>query len=155
MNDSLSNETVQWNGFNNIGICATAIGLVLNATEEISLPKVLLIMPFVMHEASLRFLASANVRERKIAAFVTTNPEFIVNFDKRFDDSLTLSLNAIQLLISLGYIKFDGNIKILKRFDIDDSFGKRAKLIQRAIKNLVVLLSSSSEELYLNLRVKL
>lgn len=108
-----------------------------------------------MHEASLRFLANGTVRERKIAAFTTMNPEFIVNFNKRYQESLVVSLNAIQLLITTGYIQFDENIKLIKPFEIDDSFGKRASRILRAIKNLAALLSSSDEELYLNLRVKL
>jgi hypothetical protein len=145
----------RWNGFNNLGICATAIGVYLNAEKAVSLPKAMLIMPFVMHDATLRFLAKGTVRERKIAAFTTMNPEFIANFDKRFEDSLVVSINAIQLLIAAGYVSFDGDIKLVKPFEIDDSFGKRAATIHRAVKNLTALLSSSAEELYLNLRVKL
>jgi hypothetical protein len=155
MNTNRGRSSVRWDGFNNLGICATAIGLYVNAEKAVSLPKAMLIMPFVMHDASLRFLAKANVRERKIAAFASMNPDFIANFDMRFEESLVVSVNAIQLLISTGHVRFDGNIELIKPFEIDDSFGKRAAVIERAVKNLAALLSSSAEELYLNLRVKL
>lgn len=155
MNINRERSSVGWDGFNNLGICATAIALYVNAERTVSLPKAMLIMPFVMHDASLRFLAKANVRERRIAAFVSMNPDFIANFDMRFEESLVVSVNAIQLLISTGYVRFDGSIQLMKSFELDESFGKRAAIIERAVKNLAALLSSSAEELYLNLRVKL
>jgi hypothetical protein len=148
-------SSVRWDGFNNLGICATAIGLYVNSEKTVSLPKAMLIMPFVMHDASLRFLAKTNVRERKVAAFASMNPDFIANFDMRFEESLVVSINAIQLLISTGHVQFGDNIELVRPFEINDDFGKRAAVIERAVKNLAALLSSSAEELYLNLRVKL
>jgi hypothetical protein len=144
-----------WSGFNNIGLCATAIAATLTIEKSMSLPKVLLIMPLVMHDSTLRFLAKGNVRERQVAAFASMNPEFIANFDKRYQDSLVVSLNAMQLLISLGYVEFDGELNLVKPFLIDRGFGKQALLIERSAKNMSALLSSSAAELYLNLRVTL
>lgn len=144
-----------WDGFNNIGVCITAIGCVLNHVKTLSLPKVLLIMPFVMHESTLRFLAKANVRERRMAAFVSTNPELAANFDERYQQSIVLTLNAIQFLIASGYARYNGDLEAARDFIVDESFGKRAALIERASKNIVALLDGNSSELYLNLRVKL
>lgn len=144
-----------WSGFNNIGLCATAIAAILNVEKSLSLPKALLIMPLVMHDSTLRFLAKGNVRERQVAAFASMNPEFIANFDKRFQDGLVVSLNAIQFLISLGYVKLDDGLSLIKPFLIDQEFGKQALLIERSTKNMSALLSSSDDELYLNLRVTL
>jgi len=144
-----------WSGFNNIGLCATAIAAILNVEKSLSLPKALLIMPLVMHDSTLRFLAKGNVRERQVAAFASMNPEFIANFDKRFQDSLVVSLNAIQFLISLGYVKLEDSLNLVRPFVIDQEFGKQALLIERSTKNMSALLSSSDDELYLNLRVTL
>ncbi len=144
-----------WGGFNNLGLCATAIGVVLNEVKELTLPKVMLIMPLIMHEATLRFLAKGSVRPRQIAAFASMNPEFIMNFSKRYEDSLVVSINAIQYLISTEHVDLTNNVKLVKPFTIDDSFGQKASLLTRATRNLSELLSSTEEELYLNLRVKL
>ena len=148
-------EYRSWSGFNNIGICATAIAAILNREKYISLTKALLIMPLVMHDSTLRFLAKQNVRGRRVAAFASMNPEFVANFDKRYQDSLVVSLNSIQFLISLGYVRFDGGLELVKVFRIDENFGKQALLIERAAKNMSALLASTEDELYLNLRVKL
>lgn len=153
--DTQHREDRTWNGFNNIGICSTAIGAILNNVNSLSLAKTLLIMPLVMHDATLRFLAKGNVRERQVAAFASMNPEFVANFNKRYQDSLILSLNSIQFLISLGYVRYDGELTLINKFSIDDDFGKQALLIERSAKNMSALLGSSEGELYLNLRVKL
>ena len=145
----------QWRGFNNIGIAVTAIAAVLENTRSLTLPKAMLIMPLVMHEATLRYLANGNVRARRAAAFAIEYPEFIVNFDKRFDDSLVVSLNAIQFLTETKHVEFAGSLNLLRSLKIDSSYGKRALLIERASKNISALLSSADAELYLNLRVKL
>jgi len=147
--------TLGWSGFNNVGLCATAIAAILNVENSLTLPKALLIMPLVMHESTLRFLAKGNVRERQVAAFASMNPEFVANFDKRFQDSLVVSVNAIQLLISLGYAKLEQRLRLIKPFLIDQEFGKQALLIERSAKNMSALLSSTDDELYLNLRVTL
>lgn len=144
-----------WSGFNNIGICAVAILSVLQKVTYLSLPKTMLIMPLAMHESTLRFLAKGNVRERKVAAFVSMNPEFVANFDKRYRESLGTTLNAIQLLIELGHVRFDGQLLLVKELLVDDTFGKQAQLMVRAAKNIAALLSSDDDELYLNFRVKL
>lgn len=151
----MSNEIQNWDGYNNIGICATAIGCILEEHGELTFPKILLVMPLVMHEATLRFLAKGNVRARQIAAFTSLDPEFIVNFNERFQQSLVVTLNALQLLICIGYLQYDGIFKLIKIFEIDEKFGKRAELIRRAAPNISILLMSGDDELYLNLRVKL
>ena len=147
--------SAEWTGFNNVGICATAIGTTLNYSETLSLAKVMIIVPLVMHETTLRFLANGRVRERQVAAFTSARPDLVANFSKRYSDSLVASMNAIQLLISLGYAEYDGELALLKPFEVMSDFGKRASLIEKASKNISALLTSSDEELYLNFRVKL
>jgi hypothetical protein len=146
---------VTWDGFNNVGVCATAIASVLGHSESLSLPKVMLIMPLVMHDMTIRFLANGKVRERQIAAFTSMRPEFVANFDKRYFNSFIVSINAIQLLLSAGYVEFDGQVNLVQPLEVDKEFGKRGLLIAKAAKNISALLASSDDELYLNLRVKL
>jgi hypothetical protein len=147
--------SAEWTGFNNVGVGSTAIGTTLNHSGSLSLAKAMIIMPLVMHEATLRFLANGRVRERQVAAFTSARPDLVANFSKRYADSLVASLNAVQLLIGLGYAEYDDELTLHTPFEITPEFGKRASLIEKASKNISALLTSSDEELYLNFRVKL
>lgn len=146
----LSNE---WNGYNNVGICAVAIMGVISRTKRLSLPKALLVMPLVMHEATVKFLGNGNVRQRQIAALVTMRADLFANFRQRYESSLVVTLNTIQLLVESGHIRFERDVILLRSLDVNKAFGMRASRIEKASTNLAALLESSEEELYLNMRV--
>lgn len=143
----------EWNGYNNVGICAVALMAVLSRTKRLSLPKVLLIMPLVMHEGTVKFMGNSIVRQRQIAALVAARADLFANFRKRYESSLVVTLNAIQLLVASGHIKFDTEISVARSLSITKDFGSRALRIEKASVNLAALLESSEEELYLNMRV--
>ncbi|MGF6410045.1 hypothetical protein [Paraburkholderia sp. MM5482-R1] len=54
-----------------LGICATALMSVIERTGELPLAKALLVMPLVMHDATLSFLSNASVRKREAAALTS------------------------------------------------------------------------------------
>jgi hypothetical protein len=155
MSRQQSSKDSSWNGYNNAGIAAVAIGCTLNHLPVISLAKALTIMPIVMHESTLKFLANSNTRSREIASLISLRPDFAHNFSDRYHSSLVHSINAIQILVNLGYISFDGRVSKVKNFIIDDDFGKRAYRINNASGEIASLLASSEEEIYLNLRIAL
>ena len=147
--------TTTWTGHNNAGICATALLAVLEHSRRLSLPRALLVMPLVMHEATLALLSRAGVRKREAIAIASLRPDLLANFPRRFEDSLVVSVNAIQLLTSLGYIEFDSDLVLLHSLPVDANFGARALRIHKAAENVAALLASPEEELYLNFRVRL
>lgn len=144
-----------WNGYNNAGIAAVAIGCVLNHTHNLTLAKSLLIMPIVMHSETTKFLASERTRSREIASLVANRPDFVINFNRRYHASLVHSINALQLLHQLGYVDFNTNLALYKKFECTNEFGNRAALINKASLEIAQLLQSTEEELYLNLRIEL
>lgn len=147
------------NKYNNAGIASIAILSVLNHTGALPLTKALLIMPIVMHNETTRYLANERTRSRTVATLVTIRPDFVSNFDQRYHSSLVHSINAIQLLHSLGQIELDfGAYLLIKqsiKFEIKKEHGKRAALIDKASYEIANLFNSSDEELYLNLRIEL
>lgn len=147
--------TVKWTGYNNVGVAGTALMSVLSYTSTLTLPKAMLIMPLVMHDATVAHLGNGKVRHRDAAALVANRPELFANFSTRYEDSLGVSLNAIQLLVELGYVSFDGEIRIVKPLKVSNTFGKRAQKITRASSGIAKLLMSPVDELYLNFRVQL
>lgn len=143
----------EWNGYNNVGICAVALMAVLSHTQRLTLPKALLVMPLVMHEGTVKFMSNSLVRHRQIAALVAARADLFANFRQRYESSLVVTLNAIQMLAVSEHIHFDTDIRVMRSLDINKNFGSRAVKIEKAAANLAALLESSEEELYLNMRV--
>lgn len=158
MTDEMSIEVTssasgEWSGYNNVGICAVALMSVLSRIHRLSLPKALLVMPLVMHEGTVKFLSNANARQRQIAALVAARADLFANFRQRYESSLVVTLNTIQILVESGHIHFDKEIRALRPLDINNSFGSRAMRIEKASANIAALLESSEAELYLNMRI--
>lgn len=143
----------QWNGYNNVGICAVALMSILTHANRLSLPKALLVMPLVMHEGTVKFLGNGNVKPKQIAALAASRADLFANFRQRFESSLVVTINTIQLLVESGHIQFNRYVRTLRPLELDRNFGSRALKIEKAAKNLAALLEGSEEELYLNLRV--
>jgi hypothetical protein len=147
--------TKRWSGFNNVGICSAALLAVLSQAEQLSIAKALLVMPLVMHDATVSYMSNGGIAKREAAALVAHRPDLFANFNSRFAESLAVSVNAIQLIVAMGYAKFDGKLVLLKPLSVDASFGKRAKRIAKAANHIATVLASPVDELYLNFRVRL
>jgi hypothetical protein len=108
-----------------------------------------------MHDATIAFLARRNVRRREVSALASSRPDLIANFPRRYDDSLIVTLNGIQLLMRVGTVRLDGEVSLIEPLEIDETWGRRALKIQKAAPNIAALLESPADELYLNLRIPL
>jgi hypothetical protein len=128
---------------------------VLEHSKSMTLPKALLVMPLVMHDATVRYLGNSRVTRREAAALVAQRPDLFANFATRYDDSLGVTINAIQLLVEVGFVRFDDGLTLLKPLEVDSAFGSRAQKISKAAGHIASLLAGSVEELYLNFRVQL
>ncbi|MCE8022730.1 three component ABC system middle component [Billgrantia aerodenitrificans] len=148
-------EKNYWGGYNNIGVGAVAIASVLNHSYSLSISKVLLIIPMVVHRPTLAHMSHKGIQERGSAALASGSPNLFVNFNQRFESYLPLSLNSVQLLVHLGYARFGQSLVRQKILTVDKMFGRRAQKINQASKKISELLQEDEEELYLNLRVHL
>lgn len=144
-----------WDGYNNVGIGVVAIASVLNHLDRLSIPKALLIIPLIVHRPTLNHMAHKGTLERGSAALTSGYPQLFVNFNERFESSLPLSINSIQLFIHLGYGKLGDFLIRQRRLDINQDLGQRAKKIDIASEKISELLLEPEEELYLNFRVQL
>ncbi|WP_322059368.1 three component ABC system middle component [Paraburkholderia sp. J63] len=128
---------------------------VLAHAEQLSVAQALLVMPLVMHEATVRYMGNGNVAKREAAALVAHRPDLFANFNSRFQEGLAVTVNAIQLIVAAGYVKFDGKLVLVQPLNIDKSFGQRALRIAKAASHIAAVLASPVDELYLNFRVQL
>lgn len=142
--------------YNNIGIGAIAIGSVLNNSNELSVTKMTLILPFITHTECLYYLARKNTQIRSIEKLIAEKMSYFSNFNARYYDSLCLSFSSIQYLTDMGYAYLkEGVLFKLKPIEYDKKMGTRAKKIFLASDNISVLLSENDINLFLNLRVEL
>jgi len=144
------------NYYNNFGLGVVSIGSTLAHIESISISKLCLIFPLLSHQELLNYLSRKTTEVQSIEKLIIDKTSCFSNYNKRYYDSLCLTLNAVQYLNDLGYIKFTNNhVILLKPLQYDEGMGKRAGKIFRASKNIAILLQEKSEKLYLNLRVEL
>jgi hypothetical protein len=143
--------------YNNIGICATSIISVLEKSDgKLELNKVPLIMPFITHKQLLSYLSNKKITILSLDSLIIDKNHYFTNFNKRFYESLTLTINAIQFLNDIESIQiYDNKVKLIKSIKYHKSMGTRSEKIYKASQNITTLLNESSEKLYLNLRIQL
>lgn len=142
--------------YNNFGICIVAIGAILNQCNTISISKIFLIFPLSSHKKLLEYFYRKTTKIRSIEKLISDQPSYFSNFNNRYNDSLVITVNAIQYLNEAGYIEIsDGSVKLIKAFEYNPKMGKRAGNIFKASENISKLLMETENKLYLNLRVEL
>lgn len=144
--------------FNNIGIPSIAISAILPffPNGDFSISKAMLVMPLVTNSDLLNYVARKGVFTKGLEKLIIENPTCFSNFNSRFYDSLTTSINGLQFLVNIDAVGLRGSSIFAKRnLDYEDGMGERAKKIYSAAQNLATILLDSDENLYLNLRVEL
>ncbi len=108
-----------------------------------------------MHDATVQYMGNARVAFREVASLVAHRPDLFANFNSRFEESIAVSVNAIQWIVATGYASFDGALVLLQPLEIDADFGKRVQRIEKASEHIAAVLTAPVDELYLNFRVQL
>lgn len=144
------------NTFNNLGIGIISIASVINTVKKISLDKVFLIIPFFNHQELLAYLGNANSDIKSIEQLISHKVNCFSNYNKRYYDSLILTLNSIQYLIDMEYVILkDEQLQLQKELLYDKRMGKRAEKIYKASDNVAKLLADTPSNLYFNLKVEI
>lgn len=142
--------------YNNIGVGVIAIGASLSISDELSVAKATLILPFITHTECMYYLARTTTQVQSIEKLISEKTSFFSNFNARYYDALTLSFSSIQYLTEMGYAGYDeGILYKTKPLVYDAKMGARAKKIFQAAINVSTILSESDKNLFLNLRVQL
>ena len=125
------------NYYNNFGIGVVSIGAVLSRSNALSISKIFLIFPLLSHQKLLQYLARQTTSVKSIEKLISDQVSYFSNFNKRYMDSLVVTMNSIQYLNDTGYIDIsDGIVKLLKPFEYDSKMGKRANSIFKASDNI-------------------
>lgn len=146
--------------YNNEAISAIALGYFMSRVRVITIPKFMLVLPFILHEQTLKQLNNNSIN-RSLEELVTKKPLLLANFNSRFKDFLPLSVNSITILNELQIIKMDrqyiyfneeSNFNPYSSKDI----GNRIKKIMKGLDRLIgIITSADSNTLYLTLKIEL
>jgi hypothetical protein len=142
--------------YNNLGICSLSIAFTLQHVNCLSLSQTVLIMPIIAHEELLKYMARKTTHFNSIEQLIVRKPEYFLNFNARFYDGITVSLNSIQFLYEMDLVNFEGGYVLSKeKIDFENSMGKRAEYIFKASNLIARFVSSNASNLYTNLRIEL
>ena len=104
----------------------------------------------------LSYLSRKSTKINSFDKLVIEKTSFFSNFNKRYYDSLSITINALQYLNDQGYIEFkDNEVHMIKPMGYSKEMGTRTNKIFLASKNINVILDELVEKLYLNLRIEL
>jgi len=145
--------------YNNEIITGIAILSVLKITKKLEITKALLIQPLLSYKGILEFIKRGNTKVRSIEELIIKKNIAFSNFNRRYLDSLGLSINAVLLLEQLNLIVIDDSKIVFngEDFDFDErTLGQRAKDVILASGNIAkILLKEDASSLYLSLRIEI
>ncbi|CAH7214424.1 conserved hypothetical protein [Vibrio chagasii] len=140
----------------NLGNCVLAIQSVLQETKGVSLDKVLLIYPIVYQKSLLNIISRKNNNSKSIEQLIINNPELFSDIDNIYYSNLSLSINSIQYLHEMEYIKINnGIITANKRIEFNKKMGSVVEKYYKSASCIEKILNMPSDYLYLNLRINL
>jgi hypothetical protein len=146
--------------YNNEAISTIALGYFMSKVGAISIPKFMLVLPFVLHEQTLKQLNNNSIN-RSLEELIIKKPLILSNFNSRFKDFLPLSINSITILNELDIIELDReyiyfNEKSLFNQRDLNQIGNRIKKIMKGIDNLIEIITThDNNSLYLTLKIEL
>lgn len=136
-----------------------AIISILKITKKLEITKCLLIEPLLSYKSIRDYLKNAKSKVRSIEELMVKQNIVFSNFNKRFQDKLSLSINSIMLMEQLRLIKIENNELVFTgdKFDFNEkSLGKAAQDVIATSSNLSeILTKEGASSLYLSLRVEL
>ena len=135
-----------------------AILSVLRNTKKLEITKCLLIEPLIDIRIE-DYLKKSNCKVRSIEELVVKKSIVFLDFNRRFQERLPLSINSLLLMSELKLLKIEKNNVIFtgEKFDFyEKTLGKTAHSIIAAASNLSeILTKEDASSLYLSLRIEL
>lgn len=140
--------------FNNEIIGIYSILIYLKKAKVIELEKYLLLLPILLNDDLVKFIKSKSTKTRSIQELCLKKYDLLVNFNFKYYDLVETSINCLELLSDLEYIKIKENKIILNdELDYRIVYNRRLKNIETAIDEIVELLNIDTSSLYFELRV--
>ena len=141
---------------NNLAFAALAIAIIIEKSKKLELTKALLIMPILANKELLSYLANGNITIKSLDKLIIDKLHCFSNFNKRYYDNLSTSINALQFLSEIDLISIENSHVVSKeKIENISSMGSRLNKASKASDNITRIFNEDSSNLYLNLRIEL
>ncbi|MGB8453159.1 MAG: three component ABC system middle component [Anaerocolumna sp.] len=145
--------------YNNEILTGIAILSVLYQVRELEISKALLVQPILSYSGVLNFVKKKNTKIRSIEELIAKKSLQFTNFNKRYFESLELSMNSILLMKQFGFLDIQGDKLICgkMKFNLEnETLGDRAIDIIKGASNISNAIDKGeASNLYLSLRIEL
>ncbi len=145
--------------YNNEVLTGIAILSVLYQVRELEISKALLIQPILSYSGVLNFVKKKNAKIRSIEELIVKKSLHFTNFNKRYFESIGLSMNSILLMKQFGFLDIQADKLICgkTKFDLcNENLGDRAIDIIKGACNISNAIDKGEvSNLYLSLRIEL
>ena len=133
--------------YNNIGFSLISFLSIIKNMNSLEYSKSLLILPIVLHDPLINYLKDGRTVIKGIEDLILSKVEYFLNYNDRYFNYLSLSLNTIMFIpIKEEIEKINFN---------DNELGNRTKNVYKASNNIVKILQEDVKELYFKLRVEI
>lgn len=134
--------------------CILAINSILLISKSMPINKVMLIYPLLYQKSMLSALSNKKNKYISLERIIIDHPEWISNFNNIYYSTISISINAVQYMYEMDYIKFDnGDVVLKKEIEYDKKMGDVVKKYYLSSSCISNLLRKPSDYLYLNLRI--
>ena len=145
--------------YNNEAIACAIIGSFVRENDNLSLPKALLILPFVFDPKNVNYLKNRPTTP-SLDLIISKNISNFVSFNLRYLEHLPTAINSLLILQNSKTILINnGQIKCNSIYDFNPSQkdnGNRFKEISRTFPTLNQIFENHTDsELYLKLKIEL
>jgi hypothetical protein len=147
--------------YNNIGFSLISFLSIIKNMNSLEYSKSLLILPIVLHDPLINYLKDGRTVIKGIEDLILSKVEYFLNYNDRYFNYLSLSLNTIMFAEKMGYIEINNSQIIPVKQEIEKinfnskELGDRVTNVNKASNNIVKILEEDVKELYFKLRVEI
>lgn len=127
--------------YNNEAIASCILLSVLNKVDKLDIARSCLILPFLLDDRTVNYLAKTQGQNLNIEQLVKNQPRLFVSFNKRYVSLLPITINALMILSKSNQIIIGSEIVKTKTFTFNNAnLGDRFSKIENIIPYFIDML---------------
>lgn len=143
--------------YNNEAIASCILLSVLNKVGKLDIARLCLILPFLLDDRTVNYLAKNQGQNLSIEQLIKCQPRLFVSFNKRYLSLLPITINALMILSKSNQITIGSEIAKTETLILDNAnLGDRFSKIENVIPDFINMIKKyTTPKLYKALKIQL
>lgn len=143
--------------YNNEAIASCILLAILNKVDKLDIARSCLILPFLLDDRTVNYLAKNQEQNLSIEQLVKDQPRLFVSFNKRYVSLLPITINSLMILSKSNQIIIGSEIAKSETFTFDNAnLGDRFSKVENVIPDFIDMLEKhTTPKLYKVLKIQL